>query len=74
MINLQLTSNEFLELYGELCRMRALASKFRTRPIYGESWWNDRYSYTNHIILNLEAVADAQGLDLQERVGGEDHG
>lgn len=66
MINLQLTSKEFLELYGELCRMRALACNISKRDVYKANWWNDRYSYTSHIIRNLEAIAEAQGLDLQE--------
>lgn len=66
MINLQLRDREFLELYGELCRMRALAANISKRDVYKDNWWNDRYSYTSHIIRNLKTIAEAHGLDLQE--------
>ena len=66
MINLQLKDTEFMEIYGELCRMRALALNISKRDVFKANWWRDRYTYSDHIIKNLEAVADAQGLDLQE--------
>ena len=66
MIDLQLKDKEFLELYGELCRMRAIALNISKRDVFKANWWRDRYAYSDHIIRNLEAVADAQGLDLQE--------
>lgn len=66
MINLQLKDKEFMELYGELCRMRALALNISKRDVFKANWWRDRYAYSDHIIRNLEAVAEAQGLDLQE--------
>lgn len=66
MINLQLTDKEFLELYGELCRIRAIACNISKRDVYKANWWSDRYSYASQIIRNLEAIAEAQGLDLQE--------
>lgn len=66
MINLQLKDREFLELYGEFCRMRALALNISKRDVFKANWWRDRYAYSDHIIRNLECVAEAQGLDLQE--------
>lgn len=66
MINLQLRDSEFLELYGELCRLRALALNISKRDVFKANWWRDRYAYSDHIIRNLEAAAEAQGLDLQE--------
>lgn len=66
MINLQLKDKEFMELYGELCRMRALALNISKRDVFKANWWRDRYTYSDHIIKNLECVAEAQGLDLQE--------
>ena len=66
MINFKLKDKEFLELYGELSMMRALAANISKRNVYKANWWNDRYTYSDHIIRNLEAVAEAQGLDLQE--------
>ena len=66
MINLQLKDKEFMELYGELCRMRALALSISKRDVFKANWWRDRYTYSDHIIKNLECVAEAQGLDLQE--------
>ena len=68
MINLQLKDKEFLELYGELCRMRALALNISKRDVFKANWWRDRYTYSDHIIRNLEDAAEAQGLDLQEVV------
>ena len=66
MIDLQLKDKEFLELYGELCRMRAIALNISKRDVFKANWWRDRYVYSDHIIRNLEAAAEAQGLDLQE--------